>query len=527
MTAMRYSLVFFLLTVLISGGCTSYSSSSDPDPDPVVIELPVTCKHDFATKFSEPFLATSGMMQSAAFSPDCTRLITIDAAEQRLRVTDLETRTTTELDSDVQQALFSRDSSKVIYLRTDQQYYSLFIAEGEQVHLIDNNVSYGALQSPDGNVLVYFIDYDSQTLISEMRMVRLDQTPLVGAPLAEKTNGSAQFTPDSRSLVFMSDSSSREIENPETGGSCTWHFSKLNVLSLEDGKLEQLSPEVGAWQYKISADGKRVYAIVDYNCQNQTQTLISYSLKGKEPIELISNQSITGWGMDFIEIPEDKSIIHMMVSYTYEPDYDYTAEIWATQTDGSGSRTLAQDALSNMQTCMYFLPFQQVSRDKLVYLRRGAGDLIADTSDLVAIDLEHQKSWTVTDTIDNLYYEISPDGRWVLTQTMNESERFDLLLTPIEGGTSRILMGDMGVSGSYPMPGRSAWTPSSERILTVVNDNDGSPRRLYSTAIPDDQVRLIADDIPSEGFWNSYIQSPGGWLVAVQRPAGMTVQLVP
>ena len=60
MIAIRYSLVLFLLTALISEGCTSYSSSSDPDPDPVVIELPETCKHDFATNFSEPFQATNG-----------------------------------------------------------------------------------------------------------------------------------------------------------------------------------------------------------------------------------------------------------------------------------------------------------------------------------------------------------------------------------------------------------------------------------------------------------------------------------
>jgi len=440
---------------------------------------------------------------------------------------DLETRTTTELDSDVQQAFFSRDSSKVIYLRTSAPNYSLHIADGEQVHLIDSNVSYGALQSADGKVLIYWVDYDSQTIKAAMRMVRLDQTPLVGIPLAEDTDGSARFTPDSRRLVFMSDSSSRELENPETGESCTWYFSKLNVLSLEDGKLEQLSPEVGAWQYKISADGKRVYAIVDYNCQNQTQTLISYSLDGQEPIELLSNKALTSWGMDFIEIPEEKSIIHMMISHTYEPEYDYTAEIWSTRTDGSGSRSLAHDALSNMQTCMYFLPFQQAGRDRLVYIRRGSSDMIADSTDLVAIDLEHQKSWTVTDTVNNLYYEISPDRRWVLTQTLNQAETYDLLLTPLEGGQSRILMGDMGTAGSYPLPGRSAWSASSERVLTVVNNNDGSPRSLYSVALDSKQAHLIANDIPSEGFWNSYIQSRGGWLIAVQRPAGMTIQLVP
>ncbi|MBW1808497.1 MAG: hypothetical protein JRJ87_09915 [Deltaproteobacteria bacterium] len=518
MVAMRYRSVFFLLAALISGGCTNYSSSQDPDP--VVVELPHTCKHDFATNFDDPFLVTDGMMQSAAFSPDCTKLITIDAARQRLRVTNLETRTTTELDSDVQHAIFSRDSSKVIYLKFDEQNYKLFIADGEQAHLIDRDVSYALVQSPDGNVLIYMVDYQDQTYMSDMRMVRLDQTPLVGTDLAKNTGGSASFTPDSQSLVFVSDIILREEENPETGASCSWYYAKLNVLSLEDGARQLLSPEVSAWQHKISKDGKQVYSVVDYNCQDQSQTLVSYSLEGKKPIELISNNAMSGWGMDFIEIPEESIIIHMMVFYTSEPEYNYSAEIWATKTDGSGSRTLAQDAMSNMQTCMYFLPFQQASRDKLVYLRK-------DTSDLVAIDLEHQKSWTVTDTVNNLYYDVSPDARWVLTQTINEAETYDLLLTPIEGGQSRVLMGDMGIAGAYSMPGRSAWTPSSERILSVFNNNDGTPRTLYSIAPHENLVRLIADDVPSEGFWNSYVQSRGGWLVAVQRLSGMTVQLVP
>jgi Tol biopolymer transport system component len=266
----------------------------------------------------------------------------------------------------------------------------------------------------------------------------------------------------------------------------------------------------------VAADGERAYGATDYDCEKQTQVLRSFSLSGGPALTLLPATESYFAPNDMLEIPDLGILVHVMVSYGDTPE-DYRSELWATWTDGAGTRRLAENVMSNMQTCMYFIPYM-LARDKvLLYLQR-------ESHDIMALDLDNGDNWKVSGDAHSLFVNLSPDGRSILHLSSSDYDGpKDLVMTEIASSKGRVL-GNNIMSGA-----RFDWSPSSEQVV-FLTDNGATeqPRTLHAIAVDSQETRIVADDVLPGWLWgNDYVFHPGGHLIAVQRVGGLFLQLLP
>jgi hypothetical protein len=439
-------------------------------------------------------------------------MYTVDEARQNLRVIDLQTREVTELVPGVYLAWFTRDSERVVFLMQigDTYEFEVYIAEGDQVHLIDSGTSTAILQSPDGKSLAYLKNYNTETYESDLYLANIDTLPPVVTRVAGPMMGSPAFTPDGR-LIYQDDSVHHHIEEENLW--CDWHTTSLRARS-PDGSVTLLGEDVLSWSFRVSQDGERVYGAADYNCEAQTQSLMAYSLNGQAPIRLLADQPMFLGPHEMLELPESGEILHSMFFWSQTPE-DFRSELWATRVDGSGYEILAENVMSQAQTCMYFIPFQVAYDQVLLYLTR-------ETHELMALDRVSGKSWEILGGEQGLWYQLSPDGRSLLSYSDQYSPA-DLRITEVVGGETRTLMAGL-------MPGHeSAWVRDGERILLLPADIPGSGhKKLYSINPKTGEAIVVADDVPGEWLYgNTFVPHPSGHLVAVQRSGGMFLSRIP
>jgi hypothetical protein len=378
------------------------------------------------------------------------------------------------------------------------------------VHLIDTQTSTTILQSPDGKSLAYLKNYNTETYESDLYLAKIDTLPPVVEKVAGPVMGSLAFTPDGR-LVYQDDSVHHHIEEENLW--CDWHTTSLRARA-PDGSVELLGEDVLSWSFRVSQDGERVYGTGDYNCEAQTQSLVAYSLSGKAPVRLLVGQPMFLGPHEMLEDPERGEILHSMFMWSENPE-DFRSELWATRIDGSGSEILAENVMSQMQTCAYFIPFQRAYDDVLLYLQR-------ETHELMALDRASGDSWEILDGVQGLWYQLSTDGRSLLYYD-DEYSPANLVLKQVDGGQSRVLMPGL-------MPGHeSAWARDGERILLLPADIPGSGSKiLYSINPETGESIVVADDVPGEWLYgNSFVLHPSGHLVAIQRTGGMFLSQIP
>jgi len=507
----RFALIIPVVFALCA--CNSYPLPPQEEPPVDPPQVPYACKAEFARNFDQPFQVADQVIRYAGFSPDCSRMYTVDEARQNLRVIDLKTREATELVPGVYTAWFGRDSKRVIFLQQigDNYEFELYIAEGDQVHQIDTHTSPTVLQSPDGKSIAYLKNYNTETYEYDLYLAKVDSLPPVVTKVAGPVVGSLDFAPDGR-LIYQNDSVNHHIEEDDLW--CDWNTTSLRAYSPVDGSVELLGEDVLSWSFRVSEDGKRVYGSGDYNCEAQTRSLISYSLEGKPPVHLLSDQSMFLGPSEMLELAASGEILHSMIMWTADPE-DYRSEIWATKVDGSGSDIIAENAMSQAQTCAYFIPFQLAYDQVILYLQR-------QTYELMAVDRASGEAWEVLDGEQGLWYQLSPDGRSLLYYS-DEYSPAELRLTEVAGGESRTLMTGL-------IPGHeSAFAVDGERILLLPASTDGGVSRpLYSINPQTGEIVTMAEDVPGQWLYqNSFVLHPSGHLVAVQRTGGMFLTRIP
>jgi hypothetical protein len=507
----RFALIIPFIFAL--SACNTYPAPPHEDPPIDPPQIPYACKAEFAMNFDQPLQVADTVIRYAGFSPDCSKMYTVDEAVQKLRVIDLETREVTELSSNIYLAWFARDSKRVFYLLpiADTYEYELYIADGDQVHLIDSQTSTTILQSPDGKSIAYLKNYNTETYQSDLYLANIEKMPPEVVKVAGPVMGTLTFTPDGR-LIYQDDSVHHHIEQDNLW--CDWHTTSLRAFSPADSKVELLGEDVLSWSFRVSKDGQRIYGAADYNCEAQTQSLVAYSLTGQAPIRLLAGQPMFLGPHEMLELPESGEILHSMYIWGQNPE-DLRSELWATRVDGSGYEILAENVMSQMQTCMYFIPFQVAYDQVLLYLQR-------ETHELMAFDRVAGKSWEILDGSQGLWYQLSPDGQSLLSYS-DEYSPAELRLTEVVGGETRTLMTGL-------MPGHeSAWARDGERILLLPADIPGSGhKKLYSINPETGESIVVADDVPGEWLYgNTFVMHPSSHLVAVQRTGGMFLSRIP
>jgi len=323
--------------------------------------------------------------------------------------------------------------------------------------------------------------------------------------------GTMAFAPDGR-LIYQDDAVNHHIEEDNLW--CDWNTTSLRAYSPADGSIELLGEHVLSWSFKVSEDGKHVYGTGDYNCEAQTRSLVAYSLEGKPPVYLLRDQSTFLGPSEMLELPGSGEILHSMIMWTENPE-DFRSEIWATRVDGSGSEIVAENVMSQAQTCAYFIPFQLAYDQVLLYLQR-------ETHELMALDRVSGDAWQILDGAQGLWYQLSPDGRSLLYYS-EEYSPAELRLAEVGGGETRTLMTGL-------MPGHeSAWVKDGQRILLLPADIPGSGyKQLYSVNPENGESIVVADDVPGEWLYgNTFVLHPSGHLVAVQRSGGMFLTRIP
>ena len=91
----RYALIFPLVFAL--SACNTYLAPPYEQPPIDPPQVPYACKAEFAENFDQPLQVADSLIRYAGFSPDCSKMYTVDEARQTLRVIDLNTREVTEL----------------------------------------------------------------------------------------------------------------------------------------------------------------------------------------------------------------------------------------------------------------------------------------------------------------------------------------------------------------------------------------------------------------------------------------------
>jgi hypothetical protein len=507
----RFALIIPFVFAL--SACNTYPLPPHEDPPIDPPQIPYACKAEFAQNFDQPLLVADTVIRYAGFSPDCSKMYTVDEAVQLLRVIDLDTRKTTEYRTGIYTAGFTRDSKRMFFLVPigETYEYELYITDGDQMQLIDTQTSTTVLQSPDGKSIAYLKNYNTETYQSDLYLANIEKMPPVVSKVAGPVMGTLAFTPDNR-LVYQDDSVHHSIEEENLW--CDWHTTSLRAYSPADSKVELLGEDVLSWSFKVSEDGERIYGAADYSCEAQTQSLVAYSLKGEASIRLLVDQPTFLGPREMLELPERGEILHSMYFWSENPE-DLRSELWATKVDGSGYEILAEDVMSQMQTCMYFIPYQVAFDNVLLYLRR-------ETHEVVALDRSDGGSWDVTGGEGGLWYQLSPDGQSLLSYS-DEYSPAELVLTELVGGQSRSLMTGL-------VPGHeSAWARDGQRILLLDSDVDRTrPRSLHSINPKTGETITMADDVPGQWLYgNSFVVHPGGHLVAVQRTGGMFLSQIP
>ncbi|HUU03699.1 MAG TPA: hypothetical protein VM425_19855 [Myxococcota bacterium] len=502
---------YFLVILVLVAGCGYSTSGPNPGPDPV---LPYACGQDFALTFQEPFLIMDRPAQFISFSADCGSCLTIEADSGILRLSDLEKRTTLEVDRTVYTAQFTKDSERVLFFKQTDQTFELFVAGKQGVFKIDSNLNHTMVQAPDGKSVAYLKDYDNETYLADLYLARLDVSPPTVEKVAGLVMGSPSFTADGKRLVFLSDPVAHTQEAPDY--TCNWNTAGLRSFSIDAGSLTTVGRDILAWSFLVAADGRRVYATTDYDCVDQTRVLRSFSLSGGSGRTLLPETTSSFAPSDMLEIPELGFLVNAMVSYGDDPA-DYRSELWATRTDGSGTRMLAENVMSNMQTCMYFIPYILAADNILLYLRR-------ETYDIMALDLDDRDGWTLSEGAFGLYVNLSPDGRSILhLKSTDRDGPADLMLTEIASAKQRVLGHNLMSGAGFD------WSPSGRRVVFFTdNSATGQPRTLHAAAVDSQETYVVADDVLPGWLWGQdYALHPGGRLIAVQRIGGLFLQLIP
>lgn len=499
MNGVRSAVSLVALTCALSG-CAYFRGPADADEE--AEQIPLACTPEFAADF-EPLQVTDGTVSSMAFSADCSRLLTLAGADQSLRVTDLEARSTVTVDTEVSWAAFTEAGHRVLYQRATDLSGTLHVAEDDEVYAIDEQVA-APSSAPDGSAVAYLVDVDMSTHVGELWLASLDPLPPSPVLLADAAFGSPIWTPDGSRILYMANP---QTQTQETAwGACSWTTADIFVTPL-DGPSTLLLEGASSYAVRVSADGERVYASVDYDCAENTQTLVSVSFGGDDPLPLVTHEALL-FGFDFTEVPSLEKIVHpMLFTPQQSPDYEY--ELWATQVDGERSAMVAPDLMSNLETCAYFVPFEVIPDETVLYLRR-------DSADLGAVDLVSGASWTVASAALGLYFDVSPDGTSVLTLQEREGT-IALLDTPISGEPGDVLMEGMDASD------RPIWNAGGERVLVLLTRDAGTSRTLYSLSPAELESRVVTNGLAS---W-TWALHPGGWLAAVQVAEGVQVVPIP
>ncbi len=502
---------YFWMALILVAGCGYSTHGPGPGPEP---QLPYACGQDFALTFQEPFLIMDRPAQFISFSADCGSCLTIEADSGILRLSDLEKRTTIEIDGTVYTAQFTRDSERILFSKQTDQTFELFVAGKQGVHKIDSDLNYTMAQSPDGKSVAYLKDYDNETYLADLYLARLDVSPPAVEKVAGLVMGSSSFSADGKRLVFLSDPVAHTQEAPDY--TCNWNTAGLRSFSIDAGSLKTVGRDILAWSFLVAADDRRVYATTDYDCVDQTRVLRSFSLTGGSDRTLLPETTSAFATHDMLEVPDLGFLVNAMVSYGNDPA-DYRSELWATRTDGSGTRLLAENVMSNMQTCMYFIPYILAADNILIYLQR-------ETYDIMALDLDNRDNWMLSADAFALYINISPDGRSILhLKSADRDGSADLMLTEIASAKQRVLAHNL-MSGA-----RFDWSPSGRRVVFFTdNSATAQPRTLYATDVDSQEEYVVADDVLAGWLWgNDYAFHPGGRLIAVQRTGGLFLQLIP
>jgi hypothetical protein len=500
-------------TILLGGcmifGCTNYPTNSHNE-EPKVI--PYACTQAFSDELAD-VIKISGVrdFRWIEFSEDCKKILTIDNSVQQLRVTDIESNTTIELNNNVDLARFGRDSNQVIIriLPEDKPYneFELYLALGDQVHLIDTNVLDSYQLSQDGSWLAYRKNYVNETYTSDLVLVNLDQLPLEPKTLASGVPGQPAFTNDSGKIAYLANRQARHYESGDN--SCDWHDFDLNLYDVTSGQNELLGQGVTSYAVKMLADNLHLLAMADYDCENQSRAMTSFSLSGQEPRALVENPS-TFFDLDgVVEFTEEKKIMHIAVNFPTD-SIETQSELWMTNMDGSGSEVVAQNVMNHMQSCAYFISFSLAANNTVLYTQR-------ETLDIIALDLKSKQSWRLLESPEGMYFGASPDGSSVVSFLGDEGP-VDLVVTDISSAENKILLADMYDMGHYE------WLASGKRI--IYQDNPHiimSKHFLYSIDPATGQNQVLADDVAQGAYVKPH---PGGWLLAVPRSDGLYLMKV-
>lgn len=494
-------------------GCSDYNAGG-PDEQVDPSDPPFACTQAFARAFGEPWQLTGGPAVQVQFSADCGRVLAVEQNSGRLVVADLDTRTVRDIHDGVGSARFVPHSEAVLFRvpsQTDARYHALYVAQGDEIHLVDTGVT-SVVPAPDGKTYAYLENPDPATGASGLHLASLDRLPPDPVRLASDAVGPPAYTPDGGHLVFLTSPVPHHHESQNIV--CDWQAATPTVADTARGYTRALAGEVLVSNLQVSALADRVYAGTGFDCEAQTQDLVGIPLDGGAPIVLVEDQTSLFGPAGLVELADRGRLLHPMLLLGQNRNF-LGSELWSTALDGTGSATLADDLMSNAQSCMYFVPFERVSERHVLYIRR-------DVRDLAAIDLDTRQSWTLAEELYGMFYAASPDGQQVLT-FYPEHTAAQLHITPVAGGPGRVLLDD--VAGST---GRVAWTASGERVLVLQGVAVNAPRTLLAIDPATAEQEILADDVPpGTGWGTAFVSHPGGWLVAVQKANGLFVRAIP
>jgi|GEM_PF-3508188 len=453
------------------------------------------CSRAFAQGFASPLVVAPGGSLLESFSPDCRQLLSVDEAENRLRLTDLVDRTSVDLAAGVRWAEFTPDGSRVIFLTPDGAYAHLWVADAGASRRLASAVGL-FWPSDDGTRVAVITGWDEQAVAGALSILSLDDPDAPAYQVASDALGPLRFTRDGTGLLYLGRAVAHHFENPNIA--CDWHTTELRLAPAAGGPSRLVASEVVTSAYWQSAGDERLYIGTNFNCEAQTFELSAVPLQGEgQPVLLVPDLPLNFPGY-FLEVPARGLILHpgAYLGLGYQ--------LLATAVDGSGARELASDLIPSPEFAMAHLPFRVVGDSAALYLQ-------AESLELRAIDLEDGTNRPVASALAMLFYEPSPTGLDVL-HLKAAQELFDLQVTPVAGGPTRTLR------AGTASPLAPLWAPGGERVLLQA-DPEGY---LYQAHAIDPQTgQAVLLDSATDPL--AMAVHPGGWLAVLGRPAGTVV----
>ena len=313
--------------------------------------------------------------------------------------------------------------------------------------------------SPDGKLAVYQLretDMEANKGRTDLWMMQLDgkdAAPVKIASKPDKNENSPTFSPDGRSVYYLSD---------ESGSSQIWRY---DVRSQGVEQVSQLATDVSG--FKLSPDGKKVAVWGDiardcdnFGCEKDGDTSKPGPGSGREYDHLF----VRHW--DAWETPGNYSRV-----FAFEIGKDGKLHSGLNM-DGDGAETLVGDSPSKPFGSGEEIAWSADSKTIHFALRRAdKREPLSTNLDIYASDYKLGDPHNITaknEATDSLPVA-SPDGKWLAYAAMArpgyESDRMVLMLRNQKNGKTQALTQNWDRS-----VGSIAWAPDSKSLYVTAGE---------------------------------------------------------